>query len=76
MIYVLTRILPEGQEKTSTVEHQEKKRAAMQAARAHRDNLVFGHTEMDAVYDALIEAIPGTKVGPFSGYCYRIDSWL
>lgn len=71
--FILTRILPSREEKTSTVEHPRKGLAAKQAARAHHDNLLHGHTEMDEVYDALMRVLPGETVGPFDGYCYRID---
>ena len=76
VIYVLTRFLPDGQEKASTAEHKHKVQAVKEAARSHHDNTGTGRTEMDAVYEALMEALPGTKVGPFSGYHYRIDMWI
>jgi hypothetical protein len=71
--YVLTRILPVGQEKTHTREHPRKSPAAKQAARSHHANTGGMGSEMDGIYEALMAASPGETVGPFSGYHYRID---
>lgn len=71
--FILTRTLPDGQEKTSIAKYLKRGGAAKEAARAHHDNIGGGRPEMDAVYEALMTATPGETVGPFDGYHYRID---
>lgn len=73
--YILTRALPDGQEKTSGKGHARKGQAAREAARSHHDNTGADRSGMDEVYDALMRAIPSDTVGPFRGYSYRIDVW-
>lgn len=74
MTYVLTRILPDGQEKTAIREHPRKSPAAMQAARSHHANTKGEGSDRAGIYEALMAADPGVTVGPFQGHCYRIDS--
>lgn len=73
--YVLTRILPDGQEKVGLTRFDRRAHAIKAAARSHADNTGANRNGMDEVYRALTFADSGTTVGPFDGYSYRVDTW-